>query len=42
MGLNYLQIKMSQNRWNSVFTRNQTTTKVPLMFLDVKKFKERE
>ena len=40
MQLTYLQIKMSQNRPNHVFTSNQIRIKVPLMSLDVKKLKK--
>ena len=41
MRLAYLQIKMPQNRPNNVFRSKRTTNKVPLMFLDAKKLKER-
>ena len=36
-----LQVEMSQNVRNMVFTGKQATSKVPLMFLDVKMIKER-
>ena len=41
MQLTYLQIKMPLNRPNNVFRDKETTNKVPLMILDVKKLKER-
>ena len=41
MQLMYLQIELQQNRRNNAFQGNQTINKVPLMFLDVEKLKER-
>ena len=41
MRLMYLQIELQQNRRNNAFRSNQTKNKVPLMFLDVEKLKER-
>ena len=41
MRLTYLQIEMPQNRRNNVFRSKQTINKIPLMFLDVKKLKEK-
>ena len=38
--LTYLQIKMPQYKPYNVFRSKETTIKVPLMFLDVKKVKE--
>ena len=37
----HLEVKIPQNGRNKVFRGKQTTSKVPLVFLDVKKFKER-
>ena len=34
-------MKMPQNRRNNVFRSKQTIRKIPLMFLDVKKLKEK-
>ena len=41
MLLMYLQIKIPPKGPNNVFRRKQTTNKVPLMFVDVKKLKKR-
>ena len=41
MQLTCLQIELQQNRRNNAFRSKQTTNKVPLMFLDVEKLKER-
>ena len=41
MHLTYLQIKMFENRGNTLSLSIETTIKVPFMFLDIKKLKER-
>ena len=41
MQLTYLPVKMPPNKPNKLFRRKQTTNKVPLIFLDVKKVKEK-
>ena len=35
------QVKMTENGRKNIFTDNQTTNKVPLMFLDLKALTER-
>ena len=40
MQVKYLQIKMPENIPNDVLRSKWTSSKIPLMFLDVKKLKE--